>query len=213
MKRIAMLVDGYNLYHAIDHHCHIEKNHRFKWLNLWKLSELLVRDSNQHTIEAVHYFSAYAKQKPEAYARHRAYVAALEHAGVTIHLGNFKKKPRSCRSCGTQWEGYEEKETDVNIAITLISMAYMQRYDTVILLTADTDICPAIKMAKTIAPDMTIILAIPPASKGRNPKCSALVGVTDDSRKVSFDMINQARLAEKITLAHGKIIHCPEKYR
>ena len=118
-----------------------------------------------------------------------------------------------CKSCGAQWDGYEEKETDINIAIQLIDMAYRKQYERIIILTADTDICPAIVMAKSIAPEINITLAIPPASAGRNPKCSALVNAADNKCKVSFDLIHQARFAKEIALYSGKILYCPEKYR
>ena len=88
--RLACYIDGFNLYHAIDelrtptHQC---LNH-LKWLNLWALSESIARQNE--TIVAVNYFSAYATWLPDQYARHRVYIAALSHCGVSVFMARFK---------------------------------------------------------------------------------------------------------------------------
>lgn len=110
-RRVAVLVDGYNLYHAIDG---LQRND-LKWLNLRALSEMLVSPDAGSIVSDVLYFSAYATWRKDQYARHQTYVKALKTANVKVILGNFKRKDHSCNNCGSEWIAHEEKETDVNI--------------------------------------------------------------------------------------------------
>ena len=54
---------------------------------------------------------------------------------------------------------YEEKETDVSIAAALIEDAMQDRYDTALLISADSDLCPAIVTMKRLCPEKRIIAA------------------------------------------------------
>lgn len=156
MTRVIVYIDGFNLYHAIDD---LKENH-LKWLDLWSLSQSLLRQGE--TLQAVNYFSAYATWLPAAYARHRAYVAALTAVGVTPILGKFKEKPRSCNSCKSQWISHEEKETDVHIGIMMVADALRDEFDRAILISADSDLGPVIRMVKNYAPQKTVLVAAPP---------------------------------------------------
>jgi hypothetical protein len=71
MKNVIVYIDGFNLYHAIND---LKLSH-LKWVNLWCLSESLLRSGER--LIAVKYYSAYAKWLPGPYARHRQYVQAL----------------------------------------------------------------------------------------------------------------------------------------
>ena len=138
MTRIIAYVDGFNLYHAIDN----LNRPALKWLDLNALITSLARAGE--TVTEVNYFSAYATWRPTAYQRHIEYVKALEHAGVKCIMGHFKSKPRTCRSCGDQWVQHEEKETDVHIAARIVVDACEDRYDRAVLITADSDLVPAL---------------------------------------------------------------------
>ncbi|MDH3511743.1 MAG: hypothetical protein OER85_12895 [Gammaproteobacteria bacterium] len=103
--RAAAFIDGFNLYHAVDD----SRQSQFKWLDLCALIEVFV-PASQFDLVAVYYFSAYATWRANAYKRHREYVKALQANGVTPVMGQFKKKSRTCFSCGAKWETHEEKE-------------------------------------------------------------------------------------------------------
>ena len=160
MKRVNVYIDGFNLYHAID----ALKIPHLKWLDLGALSLSLLR--NGETLGTVYYFSAFATWLPPAYARHRDYVAALKHQGVTPVMGHFKNKPRSCSACGAKWVGHEEKETDVHIAVRLVADALRDEFDRAIVISADSDLAPAIRTAKQYAPTKEIMVAAPPGRFG-----------------------------------------------
>lgn len=156
-NRVISFIDGFNLYHAIDD---LNKNN-LKWVNLWGLSSAFITPSTD-TLENVYYFTAYATWLPDRHLRHREYVKALNHYGVTTVLGHFKEKDMKCNNCSRIWTTHEEKESDVNIAIHLLNEAHLDNFDKAIVITADSDLVPAIEMVKMNFPNKEIIVATPP---------------------------------------------------
>ena len=156
MTKVISYIDGLNLYHAIDD---LDRPH-LKWVDLWALSQSLLHPGQQ--LVAVNYFSAYATWMPGRYKRHRTYVAALETKGVSIHLANFKVKQQKCNTCNATWKSREEKETDVAIAAHLVADALCDRFDLAILITADSDLKPAIAVVRADAPTKFVFVAAPP---------------------------------------------------
>ena len=155
--RTTAFVDGFNLYHAL---AELGQNH-LKWLDLRRLL-VQFAPAPQYELTRVLYFSAYATWIPDAYARHRAYVAALEATGVDVVMGKFKKKPRSCKRCGASWEGHEEKETDVNLALMLLELAYADAFDRALVLSADSDLAPAVRAVRRLFPEQEVRILTPP---------------------------------------------------
>jgi uncharacterized LabA/DUF88 family protein len=204
-KRVIAFIDGYNLYHAIDD----AARHDLKWLNLWDLCDALIRNDRRAHLSEVFYFSAFATWKPEQYARHRQYVAALKSAGVKIILGNFKKKPRKCNRCLNEWTAHEEKESDVNIAIHLLDKAHRDEYDEAMLLTADTDLTPAIRMVRERYRDKSIISVLPP---GRQYVAS-LIDASTSKIRLSFELLERCQFVDHIVTPGGDTITIPDKYR
>ena len=159
-RRVVTYVDGFNLYHALDD----LKEPSLKWLDLWSLSASLVRP-NEHLV-GVKYFSAFATWLPGPFARHRQYVKALESVGVQAVMGRFKEKPRQCNNCHARWTSHEEKETDVNVAIHLIKDVLKNEFDRAIIISADSDLVPAVKMAQQHDRTKEISVVAPPGRFG-----------------------------------------------
>lgn len=156
-KRVVCLVDGFNLYHAIKA---LNKNH-LKWLDLRKLASAFIRPS-QETLSEVYFFTAYPTWLPDSFRRHRLYVDALKDAQVEVVLGRFKKKSGNCNNCNARWPNHEEKESDVNLAIKLIHLAHTNAFDKAIIVTADSDLCPAIDLVTSHFPNKEIAILVPP---------------------------------------------------
>jgi len=68
--------------------------------------------------------------------------------------------------CGATWISYEEKETDVNIAVSLVADAASSAADIALLISADSDLCPAIRTTRVVSAAvggrLGIIAAFPP---------------------------------------------------
>ena len=159
-KKIAVYVDGFNLYHGIKN---LNKPY-LKWLNLRSLAEKFIDPKTDH-IEQIYYFSAIATHlDKETILRHRTYVEALETVGVEFIGGNFKKKLLDYKNkqISLQWTKHEEKETDVNLSIYMVRDAIKRSFDKIILITNDTDMVPAVKMARSENHEIQFKLLTPP---------------------------------------------------
>lgn len=156
MRRVLAYIDGFNLYHAISE---LNRPH-LKWLDLHALCVDLCGPNE--SLLGVYYFTAYATSRVGAVGRHKEYIAALEHAGVRCIVGHFKEKFRSCRSCDAKWVGHEEKETDVAIAVQIVADAFTDQYDRAFILSADSDLAPAIKVVRGQFPNKTLNVIAPP---------------------------------------------------
>lgn len=157
MATVIAYVDGFNLYHGL----HDKYRRRYLWLDLERLVQRL-RPRDQ--LVAVRYFTAMVRDDPPALARQRTYLDALSaHSGlVQVVLGRYQSKTISCRQCGSSWTSYEEKETDVNIAVSIVADAAAGASELALIVSADSDLCPAIRTARSLNPQRGIIAAFPP---------------------------------------------------
>lgn len=163
-ERVAVYVDGFNLYHAL---VDLDQPH-LKWLNLRRLADYLVRPKTQRVV-LVKYFSAFAdhfSNTPQvgSLLRHRMYVAALEDKRVECLMGNFAKRDRYFNGRGyrARWRRYEEKQTDVGIGVHLIHDAHMNKFDRAFVVCVDTDLLPAFKLMKASFPEKPVVCVAPP---------------------------------------------------
>ena len=215
-NRVIVLVDGFNLYHSIHDlnfdlatKRHTNTKHYLKWLDISALSKALIHPK-QDKLVGVYYFSAYAGwTAQDVQDRHRDYVAALKSTGVVPVMGTFKKKPRTCPSCKHQWDGHEEKESDVNIAIYLAKLAYENAFDKAIIFTADTDLAPAIRMVRGAFPLKEVRVAIPERRLNRS---KALENAATGRIRLTEAHFTRNLFPAQITLADGTVIHRPHKY-
>lgn len=189
-ERVIAYIDGFNLYHAIDA---LGEPH-LKWLDLWGLSNSLLRDGQALT--AVNFYSAYATWLPGPYARHRQYTKALAATGVNIVLSKFKTRERHCRDCGATWKSREEKETDVHMAVDLVADTLENRYDLAIVVTADSDINPAITRVR--AAGKKLLMLAPPGRMRRSRELKP-------NREISRDLISRHLLPELVS-QNGQVV-------
>lgn len=167
MQRVRFLVDGFNLYHSLKD-AGEERDSELgttgclgtRWLDISKLCKSLSSGHlRKHKVEKIQYFSAYAthlqERKPQVIQRHERYIEALKSSGVEVVLGKFKK------AGPPNYSRYEEKGTDVAIAAHMLVAFALDTCDTVVLVTGDTDLVPAIELAKTTFPNKRIGVLIP----------------------------------------------------
>lgn len=209
MEQVACYIDGFNLYHAIDD---LNRPH-LKWVNLNTLAESLLRNSlvrKRETLVAVNYFSAYATWLPDAYKRHRKFVAALDHIGVNTIMAHFKHKDRECRNCGARWKDHEEKETDVRLALKMFEDAVDGLFDRAIIIGADSDLVPIVQTLRRKFPNKTVLVATPPKrySIARDLRAAAHSSITITAGRIAKNL-----LPEQICDTNGDvIIERPKKY-
>ncbi|MDO5618005.1 NYN domain-containing protein [Kocuria sp.] len=105
---------------------------------------------------------------PATESRQDRYISALETLygdRFQVIQGHYKSKTQTCRKCHATWQRNEEKETDVNIALHLLRDAMEQTYDSALIMSADSDLVPAVRMLKEIRQSQLprkIVIGIPP---------------------------------------------------
>lgn len=204
-KRVTCFVDGFNLYHAI---ADLDQPH-LKWLDIAKLLRNFV-DPSHHSVTSIFYFSALADWKIAAATRHRAYIAALESTGVVPVLGQFKEKSRSCKRCGAEWVGHEEKESDVNLALYLMHEAYRDSYDEAFVVTRDSDLSPALRLLRSNFPAKATKIIAPPG-RGHSKE---LFRLATKSAAIKPIHLERSLFPERVLARDGSLVcERPQDYR
>ena len=202
VSRIAFFVDGFNLYHALED---VPAYKKYKWLNLRKLAESFITSKDTATI--VIYFTTYVTWNIAKITRHKIYVEALRTVGVEPIFGAFRRKDLKCRVCRKAYQTYEEKQTDVNMAIKLFETAIENVWDTACIISGDSDLIPAIKAVKKTFPAKQIGIIIP---IGR--RAEELKAVTDFHRKIKEKHLRTCQLEDEITVGGGRKIVRPDAW-
>ena len=177
--RTACFVDGYNLFYGL------LAGTQYKWLDLPALLAHIIRvEHPDNTLEAVSFFTSGVK--PSLATRGIAskeaqdtYIRALIARGVTVFYGRHQlesgKAPRfidkdtpASRADQVEIWKLEEKETDVHIAISMYRLAARQaalppeqRIEQLVLVSADTDMTPALRALHEDFPELHLGVILP----------------------------------------------------
>ena len=158
MNRVIAYIDGFNLYFGLR-----EKGwRRFYWLNVQLLVQNLLK-FNQELV-MTKYFTSRIIGSPDKEKRQSTFIEALETLpNLEIFYGKYQLNPRECLHCGFKNQVPNEKMTDVNIAVEMLSDAVKGKFDTALLLSADSDLVPLIRAIKNTFTQKRIVVAFPPA--------------------------------------------------
>ena len=187
-------VDGFNLYHGL----HDLSGRRDLWLDVAGLLRTFVDPARGQELVAVHYFTAavYGSGRPHQDAYLRALQAHCPQ--VSVHLGHYLRKTARCHTCSAQWVTYEEKESDVALAVQIVQDAGLGRYDQALVVSADSDMCPAVRAAKVVAPQREIAAVFPPK---RNSQ--ALMTAVDRTLRIFDKAPRRHQLPDIVTAEDG----------
>ena len=156
-KRAIAYIDGYNLYYGL------LKGTPHKWLDLYSFARSLIR--RDCDLVAVKYFTAPIKTYPHDFAavdRQKVYLQAIAASGnVEVTLGFYAKNKAlvpyadsRCAPCEVVANGFvpvyklEEKRSDVNLAVSLVTDAATNSADCFAVITGDSDQVGAIETVR-----------------------------------------------------------------
>jgi hypothetical protein len=169
VAKVAAYIDGFNLYYGMK----AKYGRKYMWLDVVSLATRL-RPGDQITV--VRYFSAIVKGEPVAAQNQQNYIDALKARNgpvLDVRLGRFKiRNIRECRRCNQAYtcgcprayQSFEEKETDVALGAAMVADAALGLADTTLLISADTDLAPALATVRRVNPSQAIYLALPPGN-------------------------------------------------
>lgn len=162
--RTIVYIDGFNLYFGC------LKNTSYKWLDLYKLfKEYLLDDTT--TCLYIKYFTALIRSQysddSQAPFRQKKYLEALTAYSppdsFEIVYGHFPRAQKKYMRRAQPSEHYpensqdrytvkvltfEEKQSDVNIAVHIINDAWLNKFDQAVLCSNDTDLISILKSLK-----------------------------------------------------------------
>ena len=204
-NRVVMYIDGFNLYYGM----RSRGWRRYYWLDLVRLAERLLRPGQ--TLSGVRYFTA--RVIPDADSEHKArrqniYLEALATLyDLDIHYGYYLPKTQRCSDCGATWQTYEEKMTDVNIAVELLSDAYDDKFDTAIVISADSDLARPITTIRERFPGKRVVVAFPP-----NRVSKLLRGVATASFTIGHGVLSNSQFPESVAAADNRVFTRPSEW-
>jgi len=177
--RTACFIDGYNVFYGL------VAGTAFKWLDLPALLCHIIKvEQPASELTAITFFTSGVK--PSLASRGNlskeaqdTYLRALIARGVVVHYGRHQLEPRNAPRFVDKetapsrhdkvaiWK-LEEKETDVHIAISMYRLASQQvalpteeRIQQMVLVSADTDMTPALRAIREDFPELKIGVILP----------------------------------------------------
>jgi hypothetical protein len=116
--------------------------------------------------------------------------------------------PFTCRNCCYTQQIPSEKMTDVNIAVELMTDAFQDRFDTAILISADSDLVGPIVALHRLFPAKRVIAAFPPERFSAN-----LRKVASAHLRIGRAVIAHSQLPETVSSASGFVLQRPTTWR
>lgn len=202
-KRVIVYVDGFNFYFGLKS----KAWRKFYWLDFVKFFESLLKP--HQTLECVLYFSARPHDKDKADRQDKLFSANKLNPKFILQLGKYLKKKETCRKCGNTYDKFEEKETDVRIATTIVRDVVLDRCDISIIVSADSDLKPAIELIRDYKQSHKIYTYFPP-----NRHSLDLQQKSDGTLKLEnhFLKFQNAVLNDSVFLPNGYEIKKPKSW-
>ena len=164
--RTYIYIDGLNLYYRALRHT------PYKWLDLLAFCERVLHPQNR--ILKIKYFTARLQstaRNPLQSRQQDVYFRALRESypkQIEIHLGRFLAKPAKFPLADPAENGRivsvirsEEKGSDVNLAVHMVSDAWEDLYDCAVLISNDSDFAEAMRLTKEKHPQKLVGLISP----------------------------------------------------
>ena len=204
IKKVIVYVDGFNFYYGL-------KSMRWKcfyWLDMVGFFESFLKPY-QELIE-INYFSARPTNAGKQDRQDQLFQANKLNPRFKLTLGKYLKKDIKCHYCSKIIHTYEEKETDVRIATTILSDAYTKKCDIAIIVSADSDLVPPIELIREFNPLQKVYVYFPPKRYSSN-----LAKLSDSIKKLegASDIFKKNILPEEITLPSGYVLKRPVSWR
>jgi uncharacterized LabA/DUF88 family protein len=203
MERVIAYVDGFNLYFGLRD----SGWRRFYWLNVQRLAQNLLKPSQQ--LITTKYFTARISKPQDKQRRQSLYIEALETVQqCRIFYGKYQSKPHVCNNCGYRYMREEEKMTDVNIAVELLTDAFQNQFDTAFLISADSDLSAPILAVKNLFPAKRIVAFFPPQRSS-----AELMKIVSAYSHINRNVLAKSQFPDRVRKADGFVLRRPQRWR
>ena len=205
-QRVTVYIDGLNLYQGLRH----RRWRRYYWLDLHRLSRKLVRAGQR--LVAVRYFTAVVYPEPhdaDKPRRQSTYLEALATLpDLHIHYGYHIVKRRRCSHCGAIEQTFEEKMTDVNMAVELLGDAQDDLFDTALVVSGDGDLAGPVRAISERYPAKRTVVAFPPVRHSAGLRQAAGGFFT-----IGRNALRDSQFPDRVTKADGYVLTRPSGWK
>lgn len=202
MSRVSLYIDGFNLYFGLKE----RRWRKYYWLDHHALGRRLLREGQ--VLVASNYFTSRIRSiagNDADVQRQAVYLDALgAQDEVNLHFGHYLIKPRRCASCHATWTGFEEKMTDVNIAVRLLADAMDDVFDVALVVSADSDLVPPISELLRRFPTRRVVVVWPPKRHSNTLKACASADF-----HLSEAALRQSQLPDRVQTPEGRAFDRP----
>src|SRR5258708_33903232 len=202
MPRVITYIDGFNLYFGLKS----KGWERYLWLDVQALSRNLLKADQ--TLAYTKYFTARVSGEAGRVKRQNTYIEAIQTLpDVGIFFGHYLATPRKCRNCGFSYDVFQEKMTDVNIAVELLKDAFQDAFDVALLMSADSDLIAPVEAVKKLYPQKRVIVVCPPDRFSVNLTKAAHGYLT-----LGHGLIEKSQFPDEVTTKSGFILRRPPSW-
>jgi uncharacterized LabA/DUF88 family protein len=216
--KTIVFIDGYNLYYGL------LRRSPYKWLDLYTLFQSHVLQ-NADVLEIRYYTApvlARMSDDTESPKRQRTYLQALrkhQPKKVTIIEGKmivatpFSRLVEPMADAPhinkVQVYSFEEKQSDVNMAVDMVISALTSECEQIVLCSNDSDLKAAFARIKQYAPHIRLGLVAPIKNEDSRAISKDLTQYADWSKVLSMVHLSMAQLPNKI---HSTAIRKPDTW-
>lgn len=201
-ERVIVYVDGFNFYYGLkDKHWR-----KYYWLDMVKFFEQFMRDGQR--LLFVKYFSARPHDADKSKRQDTFFQANMRNPKFRLVLGKYLRKTITCFNCKNVINTYEEKESDVNLATQIVADAYQDKCDIAIVVSADSDMAPAIELAMEAG--KKVFVYFPPAHKSSHLRT---IGRSAPILLERYESrFAKSLLPQSVSLANGYTVSIPKEW-
>ena len=156
-QRVSFYIDGFNFYNGLKAKATKDRSwKKYYWIDfVFFCQQFLGPDQ---VLERVKYFTAPPLNIQKQKRQGKLFKAnrILNPTKLEFIIGKYYKINIRCPNCNSTFQKPEEKRTDVNISVHLIGDCALNNADSFVLISADSDLAPALTYIKKNFPDKKI---------------------------------------------------------
>jgi uncharacterized LabA/DUF88 family protein len=215
VQRVIAYIDGFNLYFGLRD----SGLQRCYWLNVRALAEALLRPNQQ--LVFTKYFTARiaggragdaparARELDAKRKRQSDYLEALQTlSDFGLFEGHYLGKDVRCHSCGASWRTHEEKMTDVQVATEMLADAFTDRFDTALVVSADSDLVPPTRAIRRHFSKKRVVACFPPGRASVDLERAANATV-----KIPVKKLDASQFPDAVVKPDGHVLRRPALWR
>lgn len=196
--KVNVYIDGFNFYYGLK----AKQWRKYYWLDIVAFYELFMKENQ--ILNKVYYCTAKPTNLDKKSRQNAFFKANSLNPKFQLIYGKFLEKELNFG--GNKYITFEEKQTDVNIAVNLLRGVFLSQCDSYIIVSGDSDLAPAIKLAREIDPTHKIFVHFPPERNSITLErcCDAIIHLHRYEAR-----FNKCLLSDVISLPNGNEITRP----